>query len=71
MGAVDAVRDLIDMARRMGYEIREEWLGGAGCSVCELRGKAVVFIDSACSAQEQWEQLRAVLPGREDPAPSP
>jgi len=70
MGAVDAVRDLVDMARRMGYEIREEWLGGSGCSICELRGKTVVFIDAACSPQEQWEQLREVLGRREDPARS-
>lgn len=61
MNAVDAVRELVESAKRMGYEVREEWLGGAGCAVCQLRGKSVVFVDAACSVQEQWEQLREVL----------
>lgn len=70
MSAVDSVRDLVDLARKLGYEIREEWLGGAGCSLCELRGKPVVFIDAACSAQEQAEQLREALRHRSHSFPS-
>lgn len=71
MSAVNSFRDLVELAKKLGYEIREEWLGGAGCSVCELRGKPFVFIDAACSAQEQAEQLREALRHRPDSAPSP
>ncbi len=61
MGKVEAVRGLLELAREMGYEIREEWLAGTGCSVCELRGKPVLFVDAACSAQELYEQLHQIL----------
>lgn len=47
--------------QRLGCGIREDWLGGKECVVCEVRGKRVVFIDLASSPSEVAGALQRVL----------
>lgn len=54
--------------QNMGCEIREDWLGGKECAVCEVRGKRVVFVDLGNPPSELAGSLQRVvdqLNGRE------
>ncbi len=48
----------IEVARRSGFQIREEMLDGAGGGHCLIRGEKCLLLDLA---QSQREQLRDVL----------
>lgn len=43
----------METARRLGFQVRMEWLGGSGGGGCEIRGQRWIFIDLACNAEEQ------------------
>lgn len=45
----------------LGCEIREDWLGGKDCTVCEVRGKRVVFVDLANPPAELAGSLQRVI----------
>jgi len=45
MDAATQVEAVVDLLGRLGIEVRKERLGGAGGSLCEIRGRRVVFID--------------------------
>jgi hypothetical protein len=61
MHTVEQLDQLVRLARELGYTVRQEWLGGEGGGVCELRGKKHIFIDLANSAAEQLDTVAAVL----------
>jgi hypothetical protein len=56
----------LNVAERLGYEVRQDWLGGTGGGGCEIRGRKVLFIDLALSPAEQLELALDVL--RHEPA---
>ncbi len=66
MHTVDLREQALDLAQRMGYRIREEWLGGSGGGQCEFAGQRWIFVDLALNAAEQLEQVAEAL--RSDPA---
>ena len=47
MHTVEALEQALDLAQRLGYEVRQEWLGGNGGGGCELNGQKVLFLDLA------------------------
>ncbi len=53
MHTVELLDQAIDSARRLGLQIRMEWLGGSGGGGCEIRGEKWIFIDLALNAEEQ------------------
>lgn len=55
---VDAMKKEL---RDLGCEIREDWLGGKECALCEIRGKRIVFIDLESSPVELATSLARVL----------
>ncbi|GAB6165670.1 hypothetical protein JCM19992_16700 [Thermostilla marina] len=57
MHSVERIRFLLDSAKEQGWVVREEWLSGAGCSVCELRGAKVLFVDLSLPTSEVLAQL--------------
>ena len=57
MHTVDLLERSLDACRRHGYMIRQEWLGGAGGGVCEIKGRKCIFVDLSLSPDEQLEQL--------------
>ena len=57
---LDRQRRLIRLAQRGGFEVRCEPTG-RGTSWCELRGRSVLFVDTAQTATEQCEAIREVL----------
>ncbi len=66
MQTVELLYEARQVAERLGYQIREENLGGVGGGACEFGGRKWLFIDLAQGPPEQLEALVATL--REDPA---
>ncbi len=44
-------------AGTLGYDVREENLGGVGGGACEVAGRKCLFIDVTLSAGEQLDQV--------------
>jgi hypothetical protein len=66
MHTVELLDQCCEIARRLGYGIRHEWLGGSSGGACEFAGRKWIFIDLALNAEEQLEQIAVAL--RADPA---
>jgi hypothetical protein len=65
MHTVELMDQAIATARKLGYSIRQEWLGGVAGGACEVAGRKWLFIDLSLSTDEQLEQICRVL--EEDP----
>jgi len=65
MHTVEVLEQALDLANRLGYEIRQEWLGGNGGGGCELMGRKLLFIDLALGPVDQLDQVIDTL--RRDP----
>jgi hypothetical protein len=65
MHTVDLLEQAIEVAEQLGYQTRQEWLGGSGGGRCEFAGKRWIFIDLTLTAFEQLEQITDAL--RQDP----
>jgi hypothetical protein len=61
MHTVEILRHCLDLAGRLGYEIRQEWLAGNGGGCCILRGRKILFLDLALSPAEQLDQVLDAL----------
>lgn len=62
--------EVLEIARsfseRLGYRVREEYLGGVGGGACELRGQKWLFLDLSMNATEQLGVVLDTL--RSDPS---
>jgi len=65
MHTVELLEQGLDLIGRLGYQIREELLGGRGGGGCELRGRKVFFLDLALGPEDQLDQVLETL--RHDP----
>jgi hypothetical protein len=45
MHTVDLLEDVLALATRLGYAIRQEWLGGQGGGGCIVAGRKCLFVD--------------------------
>ena len=45
------------LASDIGYQVREENLGGVGSGTCEVAGRKCVFVDISTNPAEQLDQL--------------
>ena len=70
MHAIDLRNEASAAARRLGYEVREDWFDGAGGGVCQLRGRKLLLLDLAQTADEQLTTLLDAL-AREPEADRP
>jgi hypothetical protein len=65
MHTVAMLNEALDTARRLGYEVRQDWLGGNGGGHCLVRGRKWLLLDVA---QTVDEQLDIVANARRDDA---
>lgn len=65
MHTVELLEQALATAEKLGYKIRQDWLGGSGGGACEFAGRKWIFVDLALNAVEQLEQVTEAL--REDP----
>jgi hypothetical protein len=66
MHTIELLAEALDLAGRLGYELRQEWLGGNGGGACELRGAKILFLDLALGPAEQLDVVLDAL--RHEPA---
>jgi hypothetical protein len=61
MHRVEMLEQLLAQAASRGLVIRQEWLGGRGGGLCEMRGQSYLFVDLALSVAEQLAQVAEAL----------
>ncbi len=57
MHTVEMLGHGLDAISRLGYQIRQEYLGGNGGGGCELKGNKIFFLDLALDPAEQLDQV--------------
>jgi hypothetical protein len=65
MHTVEMLEQGLDLAARLGYQIRQEFLGGNGGGGCVLKGKKIFFLDLGLDPSEQLDEVIETL--RHDP----
>ena len=63
MHTVVLLAHAINLAERLGYTVRQEWIDGNSGGGCELRGRKYLFINLAAPPGEQLETVLGVLRG--------
>jgi len=63
MHTVELLNEAVDTARRLGYEVRQDWLGGNGGGHCLVRGRKWLLLDMAQTAEEQLHIVTDALRG--------
>jgi hypothetical protein len=63
MHTVELLEEAVQAARRLGYEVRQDWLGGDGGGHCLVRGRKWLLLDVAQSADEQLTVVAEALRG--------
>ena len=71
MHTVELLEHALDLADRLGYEVRQEWLGGLAGGGCELRGRKTLFLDLALGPEDQLDQVVDALRHEPDAAGLP
>ena len=66
MRTLELLDYLIELARRLGYEIREEWLEGMAGGACQIKGQKVLFVDQSLPPTDRVEQIARALRGSEE-----
>ena len=61
MHTVELLEHALDLADRLGYKVRQEWLGGFAGGGCELRGQKILFLDLALGPEDQLDQVVETL----------
>jgi hypothetical protein len=61
MHTVEMLEQALNLATRLGYTIRQEWLAGSGGGGCEVKGRKLFFLDLDLGPGEQLEQVLDVL----------
>jgi hypothetical protein len=68
MHTVQLLDEALDAARRLGYEIRQDWLGGNGGGHCLVRGRRMLLLDVAQPPDEQLDIVADALRGEKQVA---
>ncbi|MGA2034535.1 MAG: hypothetical protein ABSG68_19995 [Thermoguttaceae bacterium] len=61
MHTVELLACALDLAGRLGHQVRQEWLGGSGGGGCVLKGRKILFLDLALGPADQLDQVLCVL----------
>ena len=62
MHTVELLEEALGAARRLGYRVRQEWIGIDG-GPCEIRGQRWLFLDLGMPPREQLEVVLDTLRG--------
>lgn len=54
MHTVELLDEALLVAKRLGYGVRHEWMGGTG-GACEIAGKPWLFVDLSLTTDEQLD----------------
>lgn len=59
--SVELLEMALEAARRLGYHIREDTLGGFPGGACQLKGKKWLFLEPALPSRERLQLVLDVL----------
>jgi hypothetical protein len=68
MHTVQLLNEALDAARQLGYDVRQDWLGGNGGGHCLVRGRRMLLLDVAQSPDEQLDVVADALRGEKQVA---
>lgn len=63
MHTVELLQEALEAARGLGYDVRQDWLGGDGGGHCLVRGRRLLLLDMAQSPDEQLDVVADALRG--------
>lgn len=63
MHTVDLLEQALAAARRLGWQVREDWLDGNGGGACYFKGQKWIFLDLAQGASEHLAVVCEALAG--------
>lgn len=66
MHTVELYESSKQFAQQLGYDVREENLGGIGGGTCTVAGQKCLFVDVAAGVVERLDQITDAL--KSDPA---
>jgi hypothetical protein len=61
MHTVELLQEALEAARGLGYDVRQDWLGGDGGGHCLVRGRRLLLLDVAQSPDEQLDVVADAL----------
>jgi hypothetical protein len=61
MHTVELLQEALETARGLGYDVRQDWLGGDGGGHCLVRGRRLLLLDVAQSPDEQLDVVADAL----------
>ncbi len=61
MHTVEMLESALDLAGKLGYRVRQDWLGGALGGACEVRGQKWLLLDCDSSPAEQLDLVLRAL----------
>ena len=61
MHTVELLDEAVNAARHLGYEVRQDWLGGNGGGHCLVRGRKWLLLDMAQSPDERLQVVAEAL----------
>lgn len=61
LNQVERLKQAIARAKRVGYAVRFEPLGGRGTTWCEIAGRIHLFVDLSQTASEQLGDVESIL----------
>ncbi len=74
MHTVELLEEAIDLAKRLGFVVREDLFGGVPVGACQFKGRHWLFLDLALTPREKLDEVIAALrsvPIPPDPVISP
>jgi hypothetical protein len=63
MHTAELLQEALEAARGLGYDVRQDWLGGDGGGHCLVRGRRMLLLDVAQSPDEQLDVVADALRG--------
>jgi hypothetical protein len=63
MHTVELLQEALEAAKQLGYEVRQDWLGGNGGGHCLVRGRKWLLLDLAQTPGEQLDVVTDALRG--------
>jgi hypothetical protein len=63
MDTVQLLAEVLDIARQLGFEIREELIGEGRSGVCRIRGRKCLFLDAQLGPRERLERVLDAIRG--------
>lgn len=61
MHTVEMLEQALDLARQLGYTVRQESFVGAGGGCCEVKGRKFLFLDLDLYPRERLEQALTAI----------